>query len=575
MKKVILLNLLLFFVSLSAFGQHKNYEFKKDIKVKFIGNTKHIYDLDLKKGEYVDLEIQQQQIDLQIKVYLLEKEIAHFDAPTGDEGPEVIKVPIKNNGKYTFEISTYIPTNLSESELKSYTKSINGSYTITQFEILSKKEYNKLLAIEKKNINNAISWIKEESITINTVKAEAGIEDLSYLKPYLKDVQVVGMGETSHGAKEIFQMKHRMLEFLVKELGFNVFAIEASHIGCRAVNDYVLHGKGNSRDALSEQGFWVWDTEEVIDMIEWMRTYNKTVEDNKKIQFIGIDTQLVGLDSGYQTVSTFFNKTVPSKEKEVNDLLLSLEDRKDILLKKDKIFNLLSYLILNKAKLVHLSSLEEFNACESDLTTIAQSILVYDRELQKNTDYNIRDENMAQKTLEILNKNPNTKIMLWAHNMHVSKNLTDSANGYPRPLGSALRQYLGNKYYAIGFSTNQGSFQAMDYDRKEKKINGVIPFKFGPSDEGSLDWYFTKANKDILFIDFRNTTNPIVQFFKKNYLKMHIAGATWSVNYSISPSIKTKAAKSFDGMIFIKKTSGATQTPNGKAEIERRKKIKR
>jgi len=66
---------------------------------------------------------------------------------------------------------------------------------------------------------------------LKSVKAESGFEDLSPLKNVLKDVQIVGLGEATHGTKEFFQMKHRMLEFLVKEMGFTVLALEFNYIG--------------------------------------------------------------------------------------------------------------------------------------------------------------------------------------------------------------------------------------------------------------------------------------------------------------------------------------------------------
>ncbi len=51
--------------------------------------------------------------------------------------------------------------------------------------------------------------------------------------------RIVSLGESTHGSREIFQMKHRMLEFLVTEMGFSIFSIEASMPESYAVGDYV------------------------------------------------------------------------------------------------------------------------------------------------------------------------------------------------------------------------------------------------------------------------------------------------------------------------------------------------
>jgi len=140
---------------------------------------------------------------------------------------------------------------------------------------------------EKYKKNKVVEAIKSEAIEIKTVEAGNGFEDLMPLKDILKDKKVVAMGEATHGTKEFFQMKHRMLEFLVNEMGYNVFGIEACMSDCMAINDYVINGKGDAKQSVSGMGFWTWDTKEVVDMVEWMREYNKT--HIKKVKFYGFD----------------------------------------------------------------------------------------------------------------------------------------------------------------------------------------------------------------------------------------------------------------------------------------------
>lgn len=67
--------------------------------------------------------------------------------------------------------------------------------------------------------------LKENLIPIKTTQAGNGFEDLMPLKEILKDKKIIGMGEATHGTCEFFQMKHRMFEFLVEEMGYRVFGI--------------------------------------------------------------------------------------------------------------------------------------------------------------------------------------------------------------------------------------------------------------------------------------------------------------------------------------------------------------
>lgn len=48
------------------------------------------------------------------------------------------------------------------------------------------------------------------------------------LKKVVGDARIVALGEATHGSREFFQLKHRMLEFLATLMGFTIFTIEAS-----------------------------------------------------------------------------------------------------------------------------------------------------------------------------------------------------------------------------------------------------------------------------------------------------------------------------------------------------------
>ncbi|MCA9290364.1 MAG: erythromycin esterase family protein [Phycisphaerales bacterium] len=136
-----------------------------------------------------------------------------------------------------------------------------------------------------------VDWIRTHAAPFSTPEAGHGFDDLRAFGDMVGDARIVGLGETTHGTREIFQMKHRLLEYLVVEHGFTVFGLEASLPDCVAINDYVLHGRGDAETALHGQGFWTWDTEEVLDMIRWMRAYNDDPAHDRKIRFSGYDMQ--------------------------------------------------------------------------------------------------------------------------------------------------------------------------------------------------------------------------------------------------------------------------------------------
>ena len=134
-----------------------------------------------------------------------------------------------------------------------------------------------------------VEWIRHHAIRLTTPEAGHGFADLQRLKSVISGARVVSLGEATHGSREFFQLKHRLLEFLATEMGFTIFSIEANMPEAYRLNDYVLNGTGDPAQLLRGMYFWTWDTEEVLDMIRWMRAFNQSGKG--RVEFTGFDMQ--------------------------------------------------------------------------------------------------------------------------------------------------------------------------------------------------------------------------------------------------------------------------------------------
>lgn len=132
-------------------------------------------------------------------------------------------------------------------------------------------------------------WIARHAIRLTTPEAGHGFSDMQPLKKVVGNARIVSLGEATHGTREFFQLKHRMLEFLATEMGFTIFSIEANMPEAYRLNDYVVSGQGDPAQLLKGMYFWTWDTQEVLDMIRWMREFNKSGKG--RVEFTGFDMQ--------------------------------------------------------------------------------------------------------------------------------------------------------------------------------------------------------------------------------------------------------------------------------------------
>jgi erythromycin esterase len=76
-----------------------------------------------------------------------------------------------------------------------------------------------------------VEWIRAHAVRLDTVEAGHGFTDMQPLKKVIGNARIVALGEATHGTREFFQLKHRMLEFLATEMGFTIFSIEANMPG--------------------------------------------------------------------------------------------------------------------------------------------------------------------------------------------------------------------------------------------------------------------------------------------------------------------------------------------------------
>lgn len=87
-----------------------------------------------------------------------------------------------------------------------------------------------------------IQWLETHAAPFHSSDPEYPLDDLSFLKGMVGDARIVSLGEATHGTREFFRMKHRIFRYLVEEMDFKTFAIEASWPEANRINHYLQTG---------------------------------------------------------------------------------------------------------------------------------------------------------------------------------------------------------------------------------------------------------------------------------------------------------------------------------------------
>jgi erythromycin esterase-like protein len=132
-------------------------------------------------------------------------------------------------------------------------------------------------------------WIREHALALATCEPNGGFDDLEPLEAMVGPAKVVALGEACHGTREFAQLNQRILAFLVQRMGFTVIAVEATQPSAIALNEYILHGKGDPIQALGELSFWTGPTREDLELVIWLRGYNADPGHSRKVSLHGLD----------------------------------------------------------------------------------------------------------------------------------------------------------------------------------------------------------------------------------------------------------------------------------------------
>ncbi len=510
------------------------------------GGEKHEYILSLTRGEFVQLVVDQQGIDVVVTVHAPDgTRVAEIDSPNGANGPEPVPVAATVAGRYRIGIRSF-DANAQP-----------GKYAIRVEERLTPREYSKRLAEERARDEAVIAWMRARAVPLRSVEPGTRFDDLRPLEQLFAGVRVIGLGEATHGSHEIFALKHRLIEFLVARMGFTLVAMEGSVVVTETLNEYVA-GRLDRDIALAalKPGGWITDTQELVALLDWMRTHNASVPESRRVQLAGLDPQVnaAAIDFLRTLVPAAFQPLLEGmRAQDLNSIQFARTEVSQEML--HGLRRLLAYLVANEGDLVRRTSAAEYLRAVHSARLLLQfgefnSSIPQGASLPPG-EGGTRDQYMADHLLRALQSMPpETRAVVWAHNSHVAARQTGS---FP-PMGGFLRGAFGAQYYALATTFDRGAFQA--------QVPRVTPpevreFTVPAAEKGSVDWFLARATDGVAIVDLRRdppSDERITRWLQTPH-PMHWVGAIFSADsWPWQPFIP---ARDFDGLAMIDSTTRA------------------
>lgn len=309
-----------------------------------------------------------------------------------------------------------------------------------------------------------VAWIQQNALPFSTSKPGSGFDDISYLNDLVGTAHVVALGEATRGTREFSEMKHRILEYLVTQKGFTVLAMESNWPETNLINNYVLSGVGDPANLLRGVHSPFLNTQELLDMIQWVRQYNQSVANGSKVGFYGIDIQYPRL--AMDNVVAYLRSIDVSASQKADSLYAVFRPYQDNPLTFDNASDSIRTLSTWNLQVVYERLLENQSFYEGK-TSVAQYAMALQtaRVVVQSESFYLdpghaptRDGFMAENVEWLLKQSgTGAKIAVWAHNLHVR-------NAGMGTMGGRLRSTHGNDVILCGFDFYKGTFNAEKYE---------------------------------------------------------------------------------------------------------------
>jgi len=387
----------------------------------------------------------------------------------------------------------------------------------------------------------------------------------------LADARVVGMGEATHGTREFQTARAALVRGLVADAGFRAVAFEENFGSLLRANEYVTHGEGTLAAAMAQFRDYLFRTETVRDLVEWLRAFNEGRPEDDRVGLYGVDVQ--NATDPTRWVRSYLQRVDPEYlETSAAAPLLevagwSIDRRSYDSDGVEVLFSLVESvrgrLQDHRAEYVAASSRAEWDLALRSVWTVEAS--ARRGEAQQAGDsarerllagYEVREETMAANADWIQGFSPSEGVALWAHNSHVQRGTVDRGldGEGSKTMGEFVADRLGAEYHPLVLTFGSGRFTA-----RGRHGASVTQFTVEEPAPNAVATVLTQVDYPAFYVDFDAAAEDSeVAAWLEETNRIHRVGSVWGGEVD---TVEIRPRTDADGLLFVRETTATTPLP--------------
>lgn len=354
-------------------------------------------------------------------------------------------------------------------------------------------------------------YVETHHVPLASLTDDEDFSDLYEWGVAIGSSRIIQLGESTHGSREMNQLKVRLIKYLHQHHGVDVVAFESSIFAC---NQGLEQTSASALQLMRSCVFGVWHTQEVLELFRYIRTTQST---DRPLRLSGFDMQISTV--GQETASIYtgyftdlLHRYGGATQLDIQDLMqryttswLSVPDCYQQVASacatlragSDSLYNDLSLLV----------TLLDGNHDEQILAMlIAQSLAgsaqyFYALGNGDTRTLGLRDELMAVNLTGLAERvYPSSRIVVWAHNSHIAENysLGGVQQEHDIPMGQYLHDHWGDDVFTVGFYMLDGS--SNDNSGQSVRVTAHRP--------DSLEALAATVEESLLWLPFSKEDQP-------------------------------------------------------------------